>query len=156
MGSKAIPYALNRQSRSQNSPLVLERSGAYACSPRRRIFVFSIRRKLPFYFHCPLCGSLTMARVFLESRALPTREPRNPLLSMNMPSTRIHGHAKRITPFYGKREKNLGRLPKGKYGYIEREIVIVVKVLCCHRLKCSTSLLSDEYLRAFFLVKVRV
>lgn len=56
----------------------------------------------------------------------------------------------------GKREKNLGRLPKGKYGYIEREIVIVVKVLCCHRLKCSTSLLSDEYLRAFFLVKVRV
>ncbi|KAI1410972.1 hypothetical protein F5Y13DRAFT_68316 [Hypoxylon sp. FL1857] len=31
--------------------------------PARRdaVFVFSIRRKLPFYVHCPLCGSLTMA-----------------------------------------------------------------------------------------------
>ncbi|KAI0840199.1 hypothetical protein F5Y06DRAFT_263925 [Hypoxylon sp. FL0890] len=57
---------------------------------------------------------------------------------------------KRITPFYGKNEKNISAgFQKANTGYIEREIVIVVKVLCRHRLKCSTSLLSDEYLLIF-------
>ncbi|OTA83070.1 hypothetical protein M434DRAFT_36854 [Hypoxylon sp. CO27-5] len=54
-------------------------------------------------------------------------------------------------PILWENEKKISAgFQKANTGYIEREIVIVVKVLCCHRLKCSTSLLSDEYLRVIF------
>lgn len=35
--------------------------GAYFLLAETPLFVFSIHRKLPFYVHCPLFGSLTMA-----------------------------------------------------------------------------------------------
>ncbi|KAI4868364.1 hypothetical protein F4820DRAFT_138322 [Hypoxylon rubiginosum] len=52
-------------------------------------------------------------------RALPTREPRNPLLSMNMPinTNPRPCENERINPIpWEDEKKDLGRLPKGKYG----------------------------------------
>ncbi|KAI1096860.1 hypothetical protein F5B19DRAFT_9855 [Rostrohypoxylon terebratum] len=80
---------------------------------------------------------------------LPTREPRNPLLSMMMPSTRrIRGHAISHYPIlWEKREMISAGFQKANTGNIEWEIVIVVKDAVINH--AALIFLIDEYLRDF-------
>ncbi|OTA61140.1 hypothetical protein K449DRAFT_434896 [Hypoxylon sp. EC38] len=131
----------------------IERSGAYACSPRRR-FLFSRSAE---NYHSMFIALYVVPSPWRESRV------KSPANQRTEKSTFVYEYAINTNPrpcethypILWENEKEISAgFQKANTGYIEREIVIVVKVLCCHRLKCSTSLLSDEYLRVFFLGQV--
>lgn len=67
-------------------------------------------------------------RAFL-SKSPTNQRTRNPLLSMNMPSIQIRGHAKTHRPILWENEKeSRAGFQRANTEYIEAEIVIVVSV----------------------------